>query len=72
MKPSHHGDFQESRSDTPVLRCRICHHVVPIEKAKTDSDGKAVHEDRYFLQVNQERSTAGNVNGQVKEENGSY
>lgn len=56
MNPSHHGESRESRSNTPVWRCRICHQVVPIETATTDSNGRAVHEDCYFLEVNPERS----------------
>jgi len=34
-----------------VLRCTICHEPVPVETAKTDSYGKAIHEECYMLSV---------------------
>jgi formylmethanofuran dehydrogenase subunit E len=34
-----------------VLRCTICHEPVPVETAKTDSYGKAIHEECYLLSV---------------------
>ena len=43
---------RDQLSNTPVLICRICHKPVPIGVAKTDSDGKAVHGDCFFLEIN--------------------
>jgi hypothetical protein len=31
-----------------ILECGICHLPVPVETAKTDSDGKAVHDACYL------------------------
>jgi hypothetical protein len=28
----------------PIVTCRICGKLVPVEDAKTDGNGKAVHE----------------------------
>jgi len=44
------------RSKTsPTLECAICHKPVPVEASKTDSDGRAVHEDCYFQQIKLKR-----------------
>jgi formylmethanofuran dehydrogenase subunit E len=34
-----------------VLRCTICHEPVPVETAKTDSNGKAIHEECYMISM---------------------
>jgi hypothetical protein len=39
----------------PSLPCPICNRPVPLETAKTDSDGKAVHEDCYFIKIKLKR-----------------
>jgi hypothetical protein len=31
----------------PLLRCRICSQPVPVETAKTDDNGQAIHEVCY-------------------------
>jgi len=36
---------------TPALACRICGKPTPLEAAKTDADGKAIHEECYALEV---------------------
>ena len=41
---------QENGSGTlsgpgPILRCRICRKPVPVETAKTDGEGQAIHEE---------------------------
>ena len=36
--------------------CRICGKPVPVETAKADSDGKAVHQECYALKVKFEHS----------------
>lgn len=43
------------RSKPPMLFCAICSKPVAIERAKTDSNGQAVHDDCYFLQVKLKR-----------------
>lgn len=47
---------RESESQTrigskPVLHCGICHKPVPVETAKTDGYGQAIHEECYMLSV---------------------
>jgi len=41
--------------NTPSVVCPICDKPVPLETAKTDSDGKAVHEHCYFHKVKLKR-----------------
>jgi hypothetical protein len=36
-----------------ALQCRICHKPVPVENAKTDDYGKAVHEGCYIVSLTQ-------------------
>jgi hypothetical protein len=42
---------QTSRGQQTPLRCSICRKPVPIETAKTDSDGLAVHGECYLRSV---------------------
>jgi hypothetical protein len=35
----------------PVLHCHICRKPVPVETAKTDGYGRAIHEECYVLSV---------------------
>ena len=42
---------------TPTLFCRICGKPVSVETAKTDGDGKAIHEECYVLKVKLENAT---------------
>ena len=51
MKPPH-DESADGSSDTPPLLCRICKKPVPIETARTDSDGKTVHGDCYAQEIN--------------------
>ena len=37
------------RGQQSLLRCRICRKPVPVEIAKTDGEGQAIHEDCYIL-----------------------
>jgi hypothetical protein len=37
------------RGQRTILRCRICRKPVPVETAKTDGEGQAVHEECYVL-----------------------
>jgi hypothetical protein len=37
------------RGPQSLLRCRICRKPVPVEIAKTDGEGQAIHEDCYIL-----------------------
>jgi hypothetical protein len=38
--------------DEPVLaRCFLCDRPVPLEASKTDENGKAVHEECYWLKI---------------------
>ena len=44
--------------DAPThLVCSICEKPVALETAKTDGDGKAVHEHCYLLAINLKRAT---------------
>ena len=43
-------DAAPSPSRTSLL-CRICGRPVPVETAKTDSEGKPIHEECYALKV---------------------
>jgi len=38
---------EESAGAPSFLYCGMCHNVVPIESAKTDGEGRAVHEECY-------------------------
>jgi hypothetical protein len=37
-----------------ALHCRICRKPVPLETAKTDGEGQAVHEECYVIRVARE------------------
>jgi hypothetical protein len=47
-----HGRF------SPTLQCSICRKPVPVETAKTDGDGKAVHEECYIVRLTQKPAVA--------------
>ena len=47
--------FSRLFKKAPSLRCAIFNKPVPLETAKTDSDGKAVHEDCYFIKIKLKR-----------------
>ena len=38
----------DANHSVAIFAAPICNKPVPIETAKTDSDGKAIHEDCYF------------------------
>jgi hypothetical protein len=42
-----------------ALQCRICCKPVPLETAKTDGYGKAVHEECYLVSLTQKTAVAG-------------
>jgi hypothetical protein len=42
-----------------VLRCTICHQRVPIETAKTDGYGRAIHEECYMINLAGKTATSG-------------
>jgi hypothetical protein len=41
----------DTRSSFSVPLCSICHLPVPVNEAKTDEDGGAVHEDCYLIKL---------------------
>ena len=43
----HNGSFSSVRA--PI--CSICHRPVPLNDAKTDEDGNAIHEDCYITKL---------------------
>jgi hypothetical protein len=44
----HEAGPQIHRGQRHILRCRICNLPVPLETAKTDSEGQAIHEACYL------------------------
>jgi hypothetical protein len=42
-----------------VLRCTICSQPVPVETAKTDSNGQAIHEECFIVSVTGKTSASG-------------
>ena len=42
-----------------VLRCTICSQPVPVETAKTDANGRAIHEECYLMSVTAETAASG-------------
>jgi hypothetical protein len=46
------------QSNKPELNCSICNEPIPIEIAKTDDSGQAVHEQCYVLKLGVESSRA--------------
>jgi hypothetical protein len=48
-----------------ALQCRICRKPVPVETAKTDDRGQAVHEECYILSVTQEPDVASTKRAQL-------
>jgi len=49
----------------PALQCSICRKPVPVETAKTDGHGKAVHEECYIVSLTQEPADAGSRRSQT-------
>lgn len=43
--------YDDRCSSLRVPLCSICHLPVPINEAKTDEDGDAVHEDCYVIKL---------------------
>jgi hypothetical protein len=41
-----------------ALKCRICRKPVPVETAKTDDRGQAVHEECYIVSLTQKPATS--------------
>jgi hypothetical protein len=45
--------------NTPlILHCRICHKPVPVETAKTDWEGQAIHEECYVISVSRKSAVS--------------
>jgi len=40
-----------------VPRCHLCNKLVPLEFAKTDENGRTVHEGCYLLKIRAESAT---------------
>lgn len=51
------------KRNAPVLRCRICDKPISTETAKTDGDGKAIHEECYAVKVKLEQAS---IDGHAK------
>ncbi|HTS36974.1 MAG TPA: hypothetical protein VMH04_14975 [Candidatus Solibacter sp.] len=49
--------FPSNNAPASNLSCRICGKPLAINAAKTDADGKAIHEDCYVLKVKLERAS---------------
>jgi hypothetical protein len=54
-------------SRTSALPCRICGKPTPLETAKTDADGKAIHEECYALNVKFENAKKSTHDGRADE-----
>ncbi|HEY3974342.1 MAG TPA: hypothetical protein VGM18_15155 [Candidatus Sulfotelmatobacter sp.] len=46
-----------------VLHCAICSQPVPVETAKTDSHGRAIHEACYLFSVAGKITSSGTLSG---------
>src|ERR1035441_10424282 len=58
IRPSFHSARPGLTPKKPVLpACPICNKEVLLETAKTDADGRALHEDCYLLKLNRKQST---------------
>jgi hypothetical protein len=58
----HHPDEHDDKPFRPA--CNICRKPIPIEEAKTDGDGKPVHEECYvksFIASPHPENTQGNA-----------
>jgi hypothetical protein len=51
--PEEQPSSQIARGMRLVLNCRICRKPVPMETAKADGDGQAVHEECYVSTLTQ-------------------
>jgi len=67
MNPLPH-DESPQHSENPTLLCRICNQPVLIETARTDSEGKAVHEDCYVHEINGQRRSWLSIATELSEE----
>lgn len=65
MRPPHDEPTEQSVNMPPLL-CRICNKPVPIETARTDNDGKAVHGDCYLHEINDQMPTDGGLKAQKR------
>jgi hypothetical protein len=44
-------------TSSTITLCSACHKPVSLESAKTDADGKAIHDDCYLLSVNRTQTS---------------
>jgi len=56
-KPPPHPCLCPQKQELP--RCPVCDKDVPLEAAKTDEDGHAIHEDCYVLRLHLWKATDG-------------
>ena len=56
--PGTQAGAQISPSTPLILRCRICRKLVPIETAKTDGEGQAIHEECYVTSLSQKAAVS--------------
>jgi hypothetical protein len=45
------GDSEDQKPSAMDHLCHLCGQAVPLESAKTDDDGKVVHEKCYVLRI---------------------
>jgi hypothetical protein len=49
---------QTLHSTRSILHCRICSKPIPVESAKTDGEGQAIHEECYILSLTQKSASS--------------
>jgi len=57
MKLPFQNAVSKTEQNFSSLLCGFCGRLVPIEIAKTDADGKAIHEECYSLKVKLEQAS---------------
>ena len=50
--------LQFGQSSPTILYCRLCQKPVPVDTAKTDSEGKAIHEHCYLADITGEMNSS--------------
>lgn len=58
LPESQEARAQFSRSLHNVLSCSICRQPVPLETAKTDGNGRAIHEECYIMSLSRETAAS--------------
>lgn len=54
LSPFSQNAFRDK--EPALLLCRICGRPIPLEVAKTDADGRPLHEECYVLKVKLEQA----------------